>query len=69
MNNSTRTDIPAWVYRSVIVLMLTVIGWMAVDRLTIIDRRLLGIESNVAGMPVIQDRVAVLWKRAFGGRM
>lgn len=69
MNNSTRTDIPAWVYRSILVVLMSIVGWFAVDRLTTIDRRLLGIESNVAGMPVIQDRVAVLWKRAFGGRM
>lgn len=68
MTNSP-TDIPAWCYRAFIVALLGITGWLSVYELSVIDRRLVGIETNVAGMPVIQDRVAVLWKRAFGGRM
>lgn len=69
MNGNRRFDLPEWVYRGVLVLLISALAWLAVDKLSLIDRRLLNIESSVSSMPVLADHVAILWKRAFGGKI
>lgn len=74
MIDRRKTSLPAWTWRIstsllaiICVALLSGIYFFGARWMDTVDGRLASIETKVEGLPLLTDRVAVMWKRFYGG--